>query len=240
MSDVFASALEGQAIAGLITNLKGKIASVRSSRELESLVLQMQAAYEKRIELLKDSSRLLQNSCENYKLTIEDYKTAVEGFKGSADKYRVAAENNKKIAENNFIKGTQYKNDLEKERRILEAERAANTAMKAELLQALSEGVVYKAVAFAARQALSSEPGVQERTSASYKQTVVREIRKGLELIKTNNGDEMYGFALKYIKWAANQSYLLDVSDELHKSFTYISQEGQNPSPQKIPAPSNF
>ncbi|KXV70942.1 hypothetical protein AD952_11140 [Acetobacter cerevisiae] len=185
----------------------------------------MQAAYEKRIELLKDSSRLLQNSCENYKLTIEDYKTAVEGFKGSADKYRVAAENNKKIAENNFIKGTQYKNDLEKERRILEAERAANTAMKAELLQALSEGVVYKAVAFAARQALSSEPGVQERTSASYKQTVVKEIQKGLELIKSNKGEQMYRISKEYVKWAASQKYLTDVSEEINKSFLYENQE---------------
>ncbi|WP_156474727.1 hypothetical protein [Acetobacter cerevisiae] len=225
MSDAFASALEGQAISNLISSLRGQIARSRNNRDLESLVIQMQAAYEKRIELLKDSSRLLQNSCENYKLTIEDYKTAVEGFKGSADKYRVAAENNKKIAENNFIKGTQYKNDLEKERRILEAERAANTAMKAELLQALSEGVVYKAVAFAARQALSSEPGVQERTSASYKQTVVKEIQKGLELIKSNKGEQMYRISKEYVKWAASQKYLTDVSEEINKSFLYENQE---------------
>lgn len=225
MSDAFASALEGQAISNLISSLRGQIARSRNNRDLESLVIQMQAAYEKRIKLLKESADLFQNACNDYKLTIEDYKTAVEGFKGSADKYRVAAENNKKIAENNFIKGTQYKNDLEKERRILEAERAANTAMKAELLQALSEGVVYKAVAFAARQALSSEPGVQERTSASYKQTVVKEIQKGLELIKSNKGEQMYRISKEYVKWAASQKYLTDVSEEINKSFLYENQE---------------
>ncbi|KXV70941.1 hypothetical protein AD952_11135 [Acetobacter cerevisiae] len=88
MSDVFASALEGQAIAGLIRNLKSQIADARASRDLESAVIQMQAAYEKRIKLLKESSDFLQKSTDNYKLSAESYREAAEAHQRASERYK--------------------------------------------------------------------------------------------------------------------------------------------------------
>lgn len=216
MSDVFASALEGQAIAGLITNLKGQIARVRNARELESLVIQMQSAYERRIELLKQSSDFLQKSTDNYKLSTDSYREAAEAHQRASERY-------KRAAENNYTKGAEYK-------RLLEEERANNTTLRANLLTALSEGVIYKAVASAARQALNAEPGAKQRTLNTYKHAVIKEVHKGLELIKSRNGDEMYNFAKKYVKWAASQSYLADVSEELNRNFCFAEEGVATPS----------
>lgn len=112
MSDVFASALEGQAIAGLIRNLKSQIADARASRDLETAVIQMQAAYEKRIKLLK--------------ISIDNYKATADNYKVTADNYKFAAERFKATSENNFIKGSEFK-------RLLEEERAKNDALTKEL-----------------------------------------------------------------------------------------------------------
>ncbi|GBQ10685.1 hypothetical protein [Acetobacter cerevisiae] len=78
MSDIYASALEGQAIAGLIRNLKSQIAGAKASRDLESAVIQMQTAYEKRIKPLKMSRDNDQAAAKNYRIQAENYKLAAE------------------------------------------------------------------------------------------------------------------------------------------------------------------
>lgn len=199
MSDVFASALEGQAIATMISNLRGRIANIRDNQQLEALVIQMQQAYESRIAQLQKNAELLKESSDNYK---------------------VAYENHKRSAEKNYARALEFK-------QLLEDKKEENNDLKRNLVTALSEGLIYKAVGAAARQALAAEPAARQRTMATYRQTVVEEMKKGLSIIKEQNGDEAYNFARKHLERAASLSYLADVSEELNSSFGFIDPNNE-------------
>lgn len=178
----------------MISNLRGRIANIRDNQQLEALVIQMQQAYEGRIAQLQKNVDLLKISSDNYKKAAETYKNA---------------------SDNNYTKGSEYK-------RLLEEERESSTLLKRDLVTALSEGLIYKAVGSAARQALAAEPAARQRTMVTYRQTVVEEIKKGLSIIKEQNGDEAYNFARKHLERAASLPYLADVSEELNSRFGFI------------------
>lgn len=202
MGDTVNSFLMGQAAADLLNSLKARFEDARNDAEIRSLMYQMRDAYDRQVVALKKNIDILKGDLAR---TIESRDFAVDGVKKLALRRDELKQKNSDLTEKNT--------DLESRNATLEEE---NKSLKLQLKKSLAEAVVYSSVAYAAKTVLEASPELRERTRQQYTNHITACIKKSLERIREQNGDEMFQFAAAYVNWAST-NYLKDVGPDVQK-----------------------
>lgn len=203
MGDTVNSFLMGQAAADLLNSLKARFEDARNDAEIRSLMYQMRDAYERQVVALQKNIEIYRNDLalvtRSRNEMTESRKIAVKTAEKAILKIRELRATRDELIQKN--------SDIETQKAKLIEE---NNALKLQLKKSLAEAVVYSSVAYAAKTVLESSPELREKTRDQYTQHITACIKKSLEKIRSENGDEMFHFATAYINWAST-NYLKDV-----------------------------